>query len=535
MNNAFLVTPFPPSFDPLTTKTTLCFGSNQHCSLCFPCYNLFLQQKAKTWQQHKISRYLDTVAAINLSLEAQYKDEDRLLNDELISMRGENMFSSFYDAINASKEYHQKFPNIAGSDYQAKVVEEECNVGFSGEEVFGKYLDLHAFFLKYCNIPNIPSRDQDYLQYLDKFNSFFFIPEATKSNRAYISYVNDLWEYLKDFFRRVQPLIALDEKEWKEQFDTLWAEGKVAGWKAARNTGEAKEAPQQLRLGLFNDPTELEALGLDRLKDALEALNMKCGGSLKERAERLWSVRGKKPEEIPQKLRAKPAPAAAAASSSSSSSSTQSSSNGSTGAVNGHNDVGSTQKQTAWSEFKIVRLCDLMIDVVTATRKHAEKQQSRTAEEKSAEIEEEEFGLLPDANEEEEKDDDDEGPAYNPLDLPLGWDGKPIPYWLYKLHGLSVEYKCEICGNQIYKGRRVFDQHFQQWRHAHGMRCLGVPNTKHFHDITKISDVLELYAKISHQVNAETFVGDVEEEFEDSHGNLLTRRTYEDLARQGLL
>ena len=24
---------------------------------------------------------------------------------------------------------------------------------------------------------------------------------------------------------------------------------------------------------------------------------------------------------------------------------------------------------------------------------------------------------------------------YNPLKLPLGWDGKPIPYWLYKLHG----------------------------------------------------------------------------------------------------
>ena len=33
------------------------------------------------------------------------------------------------------------------------------------------------------------------------------------------------------------------------------------------------------------------------------------------------------------------------------------------------------------------------------------------------------------------------------IGLPLGWDGKPIPYWLYKLHGLSVEYKCEICGN----------------------------------------------------------------------------------------
>lgn len=33
---------------------------------------------------------------------------------------------------------------------------------------------------------------------------------------------------------------------------------------------------------------------------------------------------------------------------------------------------------------------------------------------------------------------------------------------------------------------RNFDRHFQEWRHAHGMRCLGIPNTKHFHDIILI-------------------------------------------------
>lgn len=33
--------------------------------------------------------------------------------------------------------------------------------------------------------------------------------------------------------------------------------------------------------------------------------------------------------------------------------------------------------------------------------------------------------------------DDEEGDFYNPLKLPMGWDGKPIPYWLYKLHGLG--------------------------------------------------------------------------------------------------
>lgn len=38
---------------------------------------------------------------------------------------------------------------------------------------------------------------------------------------------------------------------------------------------------------------------------------------------------------------------------------------------------------------------------------------------------------------EEDEEEDDDAPVYNPLNLPLGWDGKPIPFWLYKLHGES--------------------------------------------------------------------------------------------------
>lgn len=60
----------------------------------------------------------------------------------------------------------------------------------------------------------------------------------------------------------------------------------------------------------------------------------------------------------------------------------------------------------------------------------------------------------PEEEEEEER-------IYNPLKLPLGWDGKPIPYWLYKLHGLGVEYRCEICSDHVYMGRKNFDRHFQ--------------------------------------------------------------------------
>lgn len=37
---------------------------------------------------------------------------------------------------------------------------------------------------------------------------------------------------------------------------------------------------------------------------------------------------------------------------------------------------------------------------------------------------------------------------------------QPIPYWLYKLHGLNINYNCEICGNYNYRGPKAFQRHF---------------------------------------------------------------------------
>ena len=84
-------------------------------------------------------------------------------------------------------------------------------------------------------------------------------------------------------------------------------------------------------------------------------------------------------------------------------------------------------------------------------------------------------------------------------------------------------------------GRRAFDRHFQEWRHAHGMRCLKIPNTKHFHDITLIEDAINLYAKIKDSLGSEAWQPETGEEMEDSLGNVLDRKTYEDLLRQDLL
>ena len=59
-----------------------------------------------------------------------------------------------------------------------------------------------------------------------------------------------------------------------------------------------------------------------------------------------------------------------------------------------------------------------------------------------------------------DSDDDDQKIKHNPKNLPIGWDGKPIPYWLYKLYGLGEEFKCEICGGASYWGCKAFEKHF---------------------------------------------------------------------------
>ncbi len=118
-------------------------------------------------------------------------------------------------------------------------------------------------------------------------------------------------------------------------------------------------------------------------------------------------------------------------------------------------DEGQAKKQDprapelAKLEFRIKAWSDLLREVVDATRDHVVKKQTRTFEEIAADLEDQQQEAEEESSDEEEADD---AAPYNPLNLPLGWDGKPIPYWLYKLHGLNIEYKCDICGGFTYRG-----------------------------------------------------------------------------------
>ncbi|XP_036355234.1 splicing factor 3A subunit 3-like, partial [Octopus sinensis] len=280
----------------------------------------------------------------------------------------------------------------------------------------------------------------------------------------------------------------------------------------------------RLDLNEFSSVEELEALGGDRLKSALKAIGVKCGGyscpfivrTVKERAARLMSIKGK--DVIPTSLLTK----------------------------DQRMDSRTRENEPpeiAWVEAQIYELCEQLGDhrVATIENIHRKQAQSNAVEDLSD-------------HEEVVDDDDDCEPEvglYNPKNVPLGWDGKPIPYWLYKLHGLNLSYTCEICGNYVYKGPKAFQMHFavcgvvilQEWRHAHGMRCLGIPNSSHFANVTKINEAVErtirfsiaVWGKIQLKKDKDRWKAEIEEEFEDSMGNVVTRKTYEDLKKQGLL
>lgn len=174
------------------------------------------------------------------------------------------------------------------------------------------------------------------------------------------------------------------------------------------------------------------------------------------------------------------------------------------------------------------KLADLLSKTIEQTKENVVKKQALTYEEMEQEREEEETQV-------DTESDDEDQQIYNPLKLPMGWDGKPIPYWLYKLHGLGQEFKCEICGNYSYWGRRAFERHFKEWRHQHGMRCLGIPNTKNFNEITNIQEAQELWEKIRERQGVNKWRPDLEEEYEDKEGNIYNKKTYTDLQRQGLI
>jgi splicing factor 3A subunit 3 len=430
---------------------------------------------------------------------------------------------------------------------------------FSAEEVMGKYLDLRPLYEEHA-VPiknlftEVVQTDRtkvfgfsDFLAVLSKGEGGLIegISESSKlkERKKYVRFLVALETYLKVFLKRTQPLLpetqvaqpAIQEfiNEWREKGGSLGWEAKPAEASMVMDDDEKDDIKSSIHgidLSSYKSAGDLEkAVDGDALKAELTRLGLKCGGTVADRAKRLFMTKDTPLDQLPKKLFAKKtAPQG---------------NDGSASASANVNLKNERRVDIAKREVIVVALLNQLKPTLEATMRRTERRETQTSREREKEIDEDLHGsaiegpkLKGASNGEDSDDDSDEdGPIYNPKGVPLGWDGKPIPYWLFKLHGLNHFYQCEICGNESYRGRRNFETHFAEARHAFGMKSLGIPNTKHFHGVTRIEDALNLWEKLKDQLQEEQFDGSKEEEYEDSHGNVLSRATYEDLARQGLL
>eukprot|EP00731_Ephydatia_muelleri_P027790 Em0019g663a len=73
------------------------------------------------------------------------------------------------------------------------------------------------------------------------------------------------------------------------------------------SSSASKDAvPEAVCLDNYSTAEELEAVGAERLKAALQTMGLKCGGTVKERAHRLFSTKGKGLDQLDRALFAKP-------------------------------------------------------------------------------------------------------------------------------------------------------------------------------------------------------------------------------------
>lgn len=425
-----------------------------------------ITHKERLLQNHRVNRALDEMVSKTKRLRSAYEDADGARAEEMAAMggAGEEAYGAFYDRLKETREYHRAYPGFhapTSEDFLAPFKSDRAPE-FSGEEHGGRYLDLHAAHHAFQNASF--GRKTDYVAYLADVRDFASVPRDKKFGAAYADYLDALADYLRSFHRRVRPLVFLEKITAKaeEEFERRWNEGAVPGWedKGVRTAGGDGDATR-LDLEAFATVDEMTAsLSPDDVRAALGAMGLKQGGTEEQRRDRLWSTRGKSLAEMDKKLFAKGAATAGDSESAA--------------------RLEAKAKAVARREAAAGALLEQLAATLDATKGQVEKKATLSLAELEAEaLEDDDFV--------EEEDEDEEEEVYNPLKLPLGWDGKPIPYWLYKLHGLNLEFTCEICGNYSYWGRRAYERHFKEPRHQLGMRSLKIPNTKAFAEVRRDS------------------------------------------------
>lgn len=216
------------------------------------------QHKHQLLQEVRVNDYITKIQEKLKLLRELYNDE--MLDEELKEIT--NNEQSFYVRLKSIKD---EFKNVEGTrvmpfdpDNTGKDLEfefQELESMFTGEEGLGRHLDLNDLYLQYLNLPihhkhQIKDSEKEsiskakksgknendgkisYLQYLTNFDKFHDINQSIKSSIAYKTYVENIFNYLKGFFARAQPLFDINDyiDTAKLEFTEKWQEGTVKGW-----------------------------------------------------------------------------------------------------------------------------------------------------------------------------------------------------------------------------------------------------------------------------------------------------------------
>ena len=463
-------------------------------------------------RDHQIAGFLNRIQQQSNRLLDIYHDTEGLRIKEVQAISTGDPFDEFYKQMAEIKDFHRKYPNEPVENleraYKRKAPGEgesattEVDNLFTGEEAFGRFLDLTTVHEEFLNLHDI--KRVSYLHYLTMFDSFgpplMNIKRAQKNTDEYFSYVGHLADYLEGFLKRTKPLEDLDKifTSIDQDFRKAWDENAVPGWgPEVQPVGPAVPVTEGTGEGIWCPDCEKEFKNDNVYKSHLSGKkHIKAAETRRAREPVNGVINGESPD----------------------------------GRANARGSTMQRLKERAIAEreYRIRRLAAMMETVRADTRVNVERKQGMTERERQLELDAlfAETTETPQRNGDDESDSDGDEKIYNPLKLPLAWDGKPIPYWLYKLHGLGVEFPCEVCGNFVYMGRRAFDKHFNEARHIYGLKCLGITNTTLFREITGIEDALKLWDKIQRDKKKEKAGGENIVQMEDADGNVMPEKVY---------
>lgn len=352
---------------------------------------------------------------------------------------------------------------------------------FTKNESYGKYFDLENFYEIFKS--NFDVKNISYFEYLNLFDKLSY-NEIKSNHDVYFNYISKLLEYLISFVKRSKPLFNISGflNELNESFGLTCLE---------RNYN--------------NDSNKNNEIYCDI-----------CKTFFKKKTVFDYHLEGKKHKK--NKIR----------------------SNQDSNTIN-QNKL-KKKVNIKLIEFKIKMIVEHFNDIKIATISNIERKIGMTEkeiymEEFDNDLDDSKYSTLNSSFSESCESDYSNDSDCEKKNCFLSVDGKPIPYWLYKLQGLHKFYNCEICGNLDYKGKNQFIKHFNTSMHQKGLRCLGIEEDSLFlfNNIPKIDDATKLWTKIKKDKR----IKDVDEkniiEVEDDDGNVLSKGDYLELKKQGLL